>query len=76
MIEFLESNKTSNECQLVTEKKKENKKCHKYNKYSFYDYFVRTVSHTETQPSNKKYFKLKGKLIDKVIQTKEGETEK
>lgn len=36
-------------------------KCKKYDKYSFYDIFVQTVSnHVCKQPSNKEYFKPSG----------------
>lgn len=66
-MECQTSIKESDECQL--------EKCVKYDKYTFYDLLVQAVSHTETQPSNKKYFEPKGSIInDKVIQIKEDKT--
>lgn len=53
-------NPESNKCQIVTEMSE--KKCSRYNKYSFHDFMIQSVCHIKTQPSNKKYFEPKGSL--------------
>jgi len=52
----------SDECQTEISKEK----CGRYNKYSFHDFLIQSVTYIETQPSNKEYFESKGTL-DKQI---------
>ncbi|CAH1731109.1 uncharacterized protein LOC126551815 [Aphis gossypii] len=57
------------ECQTVSDKCQteiSNEKCGRYNKYSFHDFLIQSVTYIETQPSNKEFFEPKGTL-DKQI---------